>query len=161
MARKVGLSEGARPQGAEVDLGVMAQSIPFQLRQTAYAVHQAFGRGFSSPDAVPRQYAVLHLIDLNPGISVKDLAAAIGVDQSTLVPTLNVLDDRGWIVRERTARDRRLAALGLADPGRQALADIQQKLAAHDAEVTAGLSPAEQRQLLDMLRRVREAAERV
>jgi DNA-binding MarR family transcriptional regulator len=138
----------------------MARSIPFQLRQTAYAVHQAFGRGFSNAEAVPRQYTVLHLIDLNPQISVKDLAAAIGVDQSTLVPTLNVCEERGWIVRERTARDRRLAALGLAEAGRKALAGIQQKLAAHEAEVTADLSPAERRQMLDMLRRVRAAAER-
>lgn len=161
MPRKVALSEGIRPPDAGVDLGAMAESVGFQLRQTSYAVHLAFGRGFSNADAVPRQYSVLHLIDLNPGISVKDLAAAIGVDQSTLVPTLNVCEQRGWIVRERTARDRRLAALGLTEVGRKVLADIQQKLLGHEAEVTADLSPGERRQLLDMLRRVRAAAERI
>lgn len=161
MPRKVGLSEGIRPPGGGVDLGTMAQSISFQLRQTSYAVHLAFARGFSNADAVPRQYSVLHLIGLNPGVSVKDLASAIGVDQSTLVPTLNVCEERGWIVRERTARDRRLAALGLTEAGRQVLAGIQQKLEAHEAEVTAGLSAAERRQLLDMLRRVCAAAEQV
>lgn len=161
MARKVALSEGARPLEAGVDLGAMEESVAFQLRQTSYAVHQAFARGFSTADAAPRQFSVLHLIRLNPGMSVKDLAAAIGVDQSTLVPTLNICEERGWIVRERTARDRRVAALGLTEAGAKVLADIQDRLARHEAEVTSDLSAAERRQLLDMLRRVRAAAERV
>jgi DNA-binding MarR family transcriptional regulator len=160
LARKVALSEGTRPPGANVDLGEMADSVAFQLRQTSYAVHQAFARRFSRADAVPRQYSVLHLISINPGISVKDLAAAIGVDQSTLVPTLNVCEERGWIVRERTTRDRRLAALGLTDSGRDVLAEVERSLRAHEAEVTGGLTRAERRQLVDMLRRVRAAAER-
>lgn len=160
MARRVALSEGARPADPDVDLGVMAGSVSFQLRQTSYAVHQAFGRRFSPADAVPRQYSVLQLIASNPGVSVKDLAAAIGVDQSTLVPTLNVCEERGWISRRRAAPDRRLVALALTEAGRAALEGVQQAIARHEAEITTGLSAAERRQLLDMLRRVRAAAER-
>ena len=159
MARKVALSEGARAPDGAVDLGAMAESIAFQLRQTSYAVHQAFGRRFSPADAVPRQYSVLQLIEANSGISVKDLAAAIGVDQSTLVPTLNVCEERGWISRTRSTRDRRVASLDLTAPGRAELHKVQQAICDHEAEVTRSLSANERRQLLEMLRRVRASAE--
>lgn len=160
MARKVVLSQGARPAPADVDLGLMAESVGFQLRQASYAVHQAFGKRFSPADAVPRQYSVLYLISINPGVSVKDLAAAIGVDQSTLVPTLNVCEARGWIRRERRTADRRLVALALTGEGRSALAALHDMLAAHEASLTGELTADERKRLLSMLRRVRAAAER-
>lgn len=159
MARKVALSQGARPAEVDVDLGLMRDAVGFQLRQASYAVHQAFARRFSPADAVPRQYSVLYLIGINPGISVKDLASAIGVDQSTLVPTLNVCEGHGWLRRERSPADRRLAVLQLTDAGQDALAELQAMLAAHERSVTDGLSDQERGQLLDLLRRVRAAAE--
>ena len=105
---------------------------------------------------MPRQYSVLYLIGSNPGISVKALAVAIGVDQSTLVPTLNVCEERGWIRRERGKPDRRIAALELTAKGRSALQGFQQMLRSHEARVTADLSEGERRQLLALLSKVRE-----
>jgi len=154
-------SEGARPLEVDVDLGVMKESVSFQLRHASWAAQNAFALRFAASDHVPRQYSVLYLIGANPGISVKALAAAIGVDQSTLAPTLNVCEDRGWIRRERGRPDRRVTALELTEQGRVVLGELQAKLEAHEAMVTAGLSRAERLQLLDLLRKVRAAAERV
>lgn len=156
-AAKVRRSEGARPVAA-VDLGMMAQSVAFQLRHASWAVHNAFGAHFSPSDAVPRQYSVLHLIGANPGVSVKALAEAIGVDQSTLVPTLNICESRGWIRRERGMPDRRLVALELTAGGRETLEQMQEMLQAHEALVTSTLSEAERVELLSLLRKVRAAA---
>ena len=117
---KVALSEGVRRPEVDVDLGLMRESVSFQLRHAAWAVHNAFARHFAPADAVPRQYSVLYLIGRNPGVSVKALAAAIGVDQSTLVPTLNICEERGWLRRDRGKPDRRLVALDLTAEGRLA-----------------------------------------
>lgn len=152
------LSEGARPLEADVDLGMMRESVSFQLRHASWAAQHAFAVQFAASDHVPRQYSVLYLISANPGVSVKALAAAIGVDQSTLVPTLNVCEDRGWIRRERGRPDRRLVALELTEDGRGVLAQLQRLLEAHEAQVTAELSEAERRQLLGLLRKVRSGA---
>jgi len=155
---KVALSEGVRRPEVDVDLGLMRDSVSFQLRHAAWAAHSAFAQRFAPADAVPRQYSVLYLIGRNPGISVKALAAAIGVDQSTLVPTLNVCEERGWIRRERGKPDRRLVALDLTPEGRQALDALQRQLAAHEAAVTAALSEEERRQLLALLAKVAAGA---
>lgn len=151
-------SEGARPLEVDVDLGMMKQSVSFQLRHASWAAQNAFALHFASSDHVPRQYSVLYLISANPGVSVKALAAAIGVDQSTLVPTLNVCEARGWIRRTRGLPDRRVTALHLTDQGRVVLGELQAKLQAHEAVVTSELSPGERRQLLGLLRKVRAGA---
>jgi DNA-binding MarR family transcriptional regulator len=157
-ARTAPLSEGARPLEVDVDLGMMRESVSFQLRHASWAAQHAFALQFAASDHVPRQYSVLYLISANPGVSVKALAAAIGVDQSTLVPTLNICEDRGWIRRERGKPDRRVTALVLTDTGRVTLDDLQRLLQAHEDRVTAQLSEAERRQLLDLLRKVRAGA---
>jgi DNA-binding MarR family transcriptional regulator len=151
----VGLSEGALPIDVDVDFGLMRDSVSFQLRHASWAVHAAFGAHFAPSDAVPRQYSVLYLISINPGVSVNVLAAAIGVDQSTLVPTLNVCEGRGWLRRARGKPDRRLVALEITPKGQGALDRMQKKLRAHEASVTSELTDAERRQLLVLLRKIR------
>lgn len=148
-------SEGARPLEVDVDLGMMRESVSFQLRHASWAVHTAFAARFTPSNAVPRQYSILYLISTNPGVSVKALAAAIGVDQSTLVPSLNVCEDRGWIRRKRGKPDRRLVALDLTAKGRQSLDGLRQMLQSHEDLVTSELSETERRQLLVLLRKVR------
>lgn len=157
-AQGLPLSEGILPPEANVDLGLMRESVSFQLRHASWAVHAAFGMRFAPGDAVPRQYSVLYLISINPAISVKSLAAAIGVDQSTLVPTLNVCEERGWITRTRSKPDRRIAALDLTAAGRRMLSEMQNALNAHEATVTAELTEPERQRLLTLLRKVRSSA---
>jgi DNA-binding MarR family transcriptional regulator len=157
-AQGLPLSEGILPPEANVDLGLMRDSISFQLRHASWAVHTAFGLRFAPVDAVPRQYSVLYLISINSGISVKALAAAIGVDQSTLVPTLNICEERGWITRTRSKPDRRVAALDLTDAGRRMLAEMQDRLTAHETAMTAELTEPERKTLLALLRKVRSSA---
>ncbi|MGH8242591.1 MAG: MarR family winged helix-turn-helix transcriptional regulator, partial [Steroidobacteraceae bacterium] len=140
---------------ANVNLGLMRESISFQLRYASWAVHTHFGAQFAPSDHVPRQYSVLYLICINPGLSVKALATAIGVDQSTLVPTLNVCEERGWIRRERGKPDRRLVALQITAKGRGTLDRMQDNLRAHETSVTSELNEGERRQLLALLRKVR------
>jgi DNA-binding MarR family transcriptional regulator len=157
-SESVALSEGAAQPIPAVDLGVMRDSVSFQLRYASWAVHAAFGASFSSGDAVPRQYSVLYLVSRNAGINVKALAEAIGVDQSTLVPTLNVCEDRGWIRRHRGKPDRRVTVLELTKAGKAHLRASGEMLDAHEAAMTAGLSPAQHRQLLVLLRKIRSNA---
>lgn len=151
-------SEGARDLGVNVDLGMMRESVSFQLRYVSWAVHTAFLARFAAADAVPRQYSVLYLIKTNPGVSVNALAAAVGVDQSTLVPTLNVFEDRGWVRRARAKPDRRLVALELTARGSAVVRELTHLLRSHEAAMTSLLSEAERRRLLLLLRKVRAGA---
>jgi DNA-binding MarR family transcriptional regulator len=78
------------------------------------------------------------------------------VDQSTLVPTLNVCEGRGWIRRERGQVDRRVVALHITASGETVLQDFHRQLVAHEASICAGLSDAERKQLLALLAKIAE-----
>ena len=69
-------------------------------------------------DFTPGSFGVLTLIRANPGITQVALAAAFGVDKSTMSPVIVRLEKRGLVRREVLASDRRCHALYLRAGGR-------------------------------------------
>ena len=60
------------------------------------------------------------LID-HPGASVNDLAKATLTDRSSVAAVIDRLVDQGYVVRERSSRDRRRAAVSITALGRRAM----------------------------------------
>lgn len=65
---------------------------------------------------------VLHLLDGGGPQRSTDLAAAMGVDHSTVSRQVAALVEAGWVVSEPDPSDRRARLLSLTETGRQALA---------------------------------------
>ena len=98
----------AEPRGDEpVELGVLGDYIGFHLRLAQAASFRAFKRHAGIPGLRPGWFAVLSLIDDNPGITPIALSRASGRDKSTITPLLRDL-----------ARDELIAPRG--DPQRPA-----------------------------------------
>ncbi|MBT5048127.1 MAG: MarR family transcriptional regulator, partial [Rhodospirillaceae bacterium] len=93
----------------------------------------------------------------NPGISQSAIASALRFDRSTLVQIIDRLEERGFVVREVSAHDRRSHALKLTPEGQTALADLKQVIGAHEDHMTRVLSPEEKQQLLTLLARIHQA----
>jgi DNA-binding MarR family transcriptional regulator len=93
---------------------------------------------------------LLTVIAANPGITQVRLAAALQLDKSTLSPALSRLTQRG-LVRREALSDRRQQALSLAPGADAALAAMRAKVEAHEARVSAMLTPAERAELLRLL----------
>ncbi len=143
----------AAPAGA-VRFGELDAFIGFHLRLAQEASFQAFARRTGEADLRPGRFAVLVLIDANPGISQTELGAAAGRDKSTLTPALRDLERRGLVQRERAAHDRRSYALTLTDAGRRVLRKLSRHAAAHDAELDVLVGKANKEAFLAMLRRI-------
>jgi len=118
--------------GTELRLGRLEHYLGFNLRLAQEASFQAFARRTGFADLRPARFAILALIDANPGVSQTALSAAAGRDKSTLTPALADLERRGLIRRERAAHDRRSYALRLTDDGRAVLRELARHAAAHD-----------------------------
>jgi len=78
---------------------------------------------------------VLHLLDGGGPQRSTDLAAAMGVDHSTVSRQVAALVEAGWVVSEPDPSDRRARLLSLTETGRKALA-------AGMAQRAAALAPA-------------------
>jgi DNA-binding MarR family transcriptional regulator len=137
----------------EIQLGPLDEYIAFHLRQAQNASFKAFKRRTGDPELRPGWYAVLALIDVNPGITPILLSRASGRDKSTLTPVLRDLTHRHLIRRMPVAGDKRSYALALTDAGREKLATLANNAAVHDAKLDK-IAGAKKGELLAILRRI-------
>src|SRR6185503_7393113 len=90
-------------------------------------------------DLTPGSFGVLTLIRANPGITQVALAAALGIDKSTMSPVIFRLENRS------------LHALFVEPAGEGTFLAARQRVRAAEAGVAARLTKAEQRELTRLL----------
>ena len=151
-----GKSDTESTQDEAIDMGLLPQLIGFNLRCAQVAVFQHFNRSAGSAEISPPQFGALILIEANPGISQSAIAGALRFDRSTLVQIIDRLEDRGFVVREVSAHDRRSHALKLTPAGMAALTELKQLTSAHEDHMTRMLSADEKEHLIDLLARLHQ-----
>jgi DNA-binding MarR family transcriptional regulator len=105
----------------------------------------------------PRHVGLLRALARAEGRSQGALAEALRIPSPRMVALVDELESRGLLERRRRAGDRRAYALHLTDAGRRLLRRALAVAAAHDAELLAGLEPAERVELRALLRRLAAA----
>ncbi len=154
MARRVARAVAPR-QGAPaaLDHGLLPELLGYQLRLAQQAVFRDFERAAGGLGVSPGRFGMLVLIEANPGVSQSRLAQEIGLDRSTLVAILDALGE-ARLVERRAGEDRRSNGLWLTRRGKAVAERMKARVAEHEARIAARLDAAEQRQLLELLRRL-------
>ncbi len=135
-------------------MGDLPDLIGFNLRCAQVSTFQHFNRTVGEADISPPQYGALVLIDANPGISQSAIASALRFDRSTLVQIIDRLEERGLVVREVSAHDRRSHALKITDAGASVLLDLKNRVAEHEAHIAQSLTADEKDMLVALLSRL-------
>ncbi len=102
----------------------------------------------------PAQFDVLAHVGAAEGITQQELADSLLVTKGNVCQLLDRMAQSGWLVRRQVGRANRLY---LTDSGRALFAEVVPAHEALIAEQLKTLSPAEQLQLLALLRRVDRA----
>lgn len=82
---------------------------------------------------------LFHLHAADQALTLKQLAQRVGLDSSTLVRVVDLLESRSLVVRETDASDRRSKSLRLTEQGLAVVADVRGKLYQVEAQVLAGM----------------------
>ena len=135
----------------EINMGLLPNLIGFNLRCAQLTLFQHFSNSVGREGISAPQFGALLLIEANPDISQSAVAEALRFDRSTLVQIIDRLEGRGLVVRNVSPTDRRSHALRLTDEGISELAMLKDLALQHEADVTTGLSEAEQTQLISLL----------
>ncbi len=151
-SRKTGKASGAT--GTAARRGVLPNLLGYQLRRAQIAVFQNFARAMTDFDITPGRFGVLEVIAANAGLSQSELGAILGIDRSTVVAVIDRLEADGLVRRMKAPNDRRSHALQLSEKGAVTLAILEQRVAAHERDIAAGLSAAERKTLLKLLSRI-------
>lgn len=148
-----GLADSAETQRQEVALGPLPFYVGYLLRRAQARVFADFAEALEG-QVSPGEFGLLTLVAENPGITQVRLAAALGLDKSTLSPVLARLTRRGLLRRERLASDGRLQALRLAPGAHATYAEMRARVEAHEARIGAALTAGERAELMRILRKM-------
>ncbi|HEX2368404.1 MAG TPA: MarR family winged helix-turn-helix transcriptional regulator [Acidimicrobiia bacterium] len=104
----------------------------------------------------PRLVVLLRHIGAAEGSSQQTIGQAMQVPPPSMVALVDDLEEQRLIERRPDPKDRRVNHLYLTSGGHQALRKVMKVSAEHEAELCAGLAPAEREQLIELLSRLAE-----
>jgi DNA-binding MarR family transcriptional regulator len=123
----------------------------YLMRRAQLWIFQDFRKTLAPIDIKPAQYSVLMVVDAMPGLTQMSLARLLGIERARLVHLLDVLQSRGLVTREASAKDRRSHALHLTPEGRDVLVQARALAAEHERHVAERIGPQRRQELLQLL----------
>jgi DNA-binding MarR family transcriptional regulator len=150
-----------RNASADINYGDLPDQLGYQLRRAYSYLFRTFMSSFKSLQLAPGTYSALVLISFNPGRSQIDLAAAAGLDGSTIVPITDRFVKLRWVRRVRRKSDRRVYALRITPAGQAVLDEARPMIAAREKRLATVLNARERDALIDMLTRICDSEEPV
>lgn len=149
--------DGANDRTNAIDLGPLPELVGYMLRRAQLAVFQDFWRGYEPFDIRPAQYAVLLIIERNPGLRQSQVSNALNIKRANLVALLDSLEGRGLAKRVPVETDRRSYALHLTEDGAALMKKLAEVNAMHERRVNATIGEPGRKELLRLLHGVIEA----
>lgn len=150
-------SDGNSDGAPDIDLGPLPNLAGYMLRRAQLAVFQDFWRNFAELDIRPAQYAVLIVIERNPGLRQSQISSALNIKRANLVALLDSLEGRGLAKRVPVVSDRRSYALHLTEQGTALMQKLAEVSAVHEARVGAIIGESGRKELLRLLQGVTDA----
>jgi len=142
-----------------VDLGPLPELIGYVLRRAQLVVFQDFFAAFAPFDIRPAQFAVLTVIERNPGMTQSQVAEALGIKRTNFVGLLDALEARR-LAERRPARDKRSYALYLTAEGAALMRKLRPVLKAHESRMIAKVGEDGREALIALLHEVADGRSR-
>lgn len=133
----------------------LEESLGFQLRDANRLMQRALAARIQPRGVAPGAWYFLRVLWEEDGLTQRELASRIGMQEPTAVIALRGMEEAGWITRDRSAEDRRKVHIRLTPAGRALRETLLPVAREVNTLATAGLSESETTTLLALLRRVR------
>ncbi|MGZ4184333.1 MAG: MarR family winged helix-turn-helix transcriptional regulator [Solirubrobacteraceae bacterium] len=135
---------------SDLEVAEFAGQLFFRLWR---ASHTRTAERLESIGLNPARFALLNVLGARGGTIQQQLSADMAIDPSAMVKLINELEDAGLAERRRRPGDRRAWEVSITPKGRRALQRARGLAAEVEDEVLGGLSVADRRQLLTLMRR--------
>jgi DNA-binding MarR family transcriptional regulator len=122
------------------------------------ASHTHVAEALQSLGLTTALFGVLNVLAAREGAIQQELGSAMGIDPSTMVSLIDRLESTGLAKRRPDPRDRRARQVSITPKGRRLLERARKKALESEDEVLRGLSAAEHRELLRLLRQALNSA---
>jgi DNA-binding MarR family transcriptional regulator len=145
----------ATTPSADTEVAEFAGQLFFRLWR---ASHTRIAQALESIGLTPPLFALLNVLGARKGAIQQEIGAAMGIDPSTMVSLIDELETSGLAKRRPHPTDRSAREVVITPKGRRALERARRLATEVDDEVLRGLTAAERRQVLTLLRRALDSA---
>ena len=135
--------------------------VGFLLSQVGAFATNRFTERLSALHLQPSDVGILRLIAVDSGLSQRTLAGRLGVGASRVVVLIDDLEEKGFVVRDRSTQDRRNYELRLTKSGQNVMSQMREVGAAHENDVVSALDADERRTLGILLAKIAASHELV
>src|SRR2546423_43291 len=143
----------ATSPSADTEVAEFAGQLFFRLWR---ASHTRIAEALESVGLTPALFGVLNVLGAREGAIQQEIGSAMGIDPSTMVSLIDQLETAGLAKRRPHPKDRRAREVVITPKGRRTLERGREMALQVEDEVLGGLSAAERRELMKLLRRALE-----
>lgn len=126
----------------------------FLARLAQLRAFDQFHRHFAGLGVTPAGFSVFALVATNPGVRPGAIAEELRIKSSNLAALVNALVAEGLVQRTPDATELRANLLHVTEAGARAWREMERAADEVDAGFLDGLTPAEGRQLVALLRKL-------
>lgn len=144
----------------KIDTGFLETLAGYNARRASLSIVTLFLERMAPYGLRPVDFSVLTLVAHNPGITSRQICAALDILPPNLVGLLKGLEKRELIEKRDHPTDRRAQGLHLTPAGAQLQAQAQATARDLEDDAVAGLTPQERETLNELLRKVYRSARR-
>ncbi|MBL8310432.1 MAG: winged helix-turn-helix transcriptional regulator [Burkholderiales bacterium] len=137
-----------------IDASFLESLLGYNARRAALTIIEAFLERMSVYGLRPVDFSVLSLITHNPGITSRQLCAALGILPPNLVKLIADLDKRGLLLRKPHPEDGRAIGLYLSADGKKLMREAEAAACDLENRVSSPLSADERATLMRLLRKI-------
>ncbi|MEY2803022.1 MAG: Multidrug resistance operon repressor [Pseudomonadota bacterium] len=137
-----------------IDTSYLESLLGYNARRASLVIIEQFVREMAEFDLRPVDFSVLSVIHHNPGVTSRQLCAALAILPPNLVGLVRRLEKRGLIQRQPHPQDGRAVGLYPTESGRILMQQAEARATALERRVAQSLSEQEQDQLIGLLQRV-------
>jgi DNA-binding MarR family transcriptional regulator len=137
------------------EVAEFAGQLFFRLWRTS---HTRTAQTLDSIGLTPALFALLNVLGAREGAIQQQLSSDMGIDPSAMVKLIDELESAGLAKRRRRPGDRRAWEVAITPTGRRTLERARRFVTGVENEVLGGLTTADRRQLLMLLRRALASA---
>lgn len=133
----------------------LEESLGFQVRDLNRLMQRALAERIAPAGVTSGAWYFLRVLWEEDGLTARELAQRLGMQEPTAVIALRGMEEAGWITRTRSADDRRKVHVHLTPAGRALRERLLPEARGVIAAATRGLTVEERDTLLALLRRAR------
>ena len=154
VAKVAKVAKSAATSAEQVDTRYLQSLAGYNARRAALSIIELFLERLAPYGLKPVDFSVMSTIGHNPGVTSRQLCAALNLLPPNLVGLIQSLEARGLIERKPHPHDGRAVGLHATPKGQALMVQAEQTATELETEKTAKLTPAERKTLVALLQKI-------